>query len=416
MKRRILSVFLALALCVGMTVPAFAAERDDALESINGESVWLDVENTDGLLKDMSVKFVTWSPNNGTYTKTKEPAAAIDVKAFELPLGVTITIGPDNTYAKGGGFFVYTDSDGDGVYEQRLLEMNSSTQKAGLVPTSATSLKDTSTVSYYGLFYWNYGHDNLAVYEEEQQSYRDITTDALMGAFGLDSNALFEFWDADGENAMYILVTDEERPEDMSYDALEDYGIYVTDSGTLTSSWAVEYVNEAVDAGLVSLNIVYDHDCDLTGKITRAQFASLSVWLYRAMSGEELDVSEENPFEDVEEDYAYYDDIAVAYDLGIVDGYPDGTFKPDTLVSREQAATMLSRVYTKLGGEVSEVEATAFSDDGEISAYAKNAVAFMTEKGIIGGMGNNKFEPKGDATVEQALKIAVEMLNNLEVE
>lgn len=77
---------------------------------------------------------------------------------------------------------------------------------------------------------------------------------------------------------------------------------------------------------------------------------------------------------------------------------------------------MLSRVYAKLGGEVSEVEATAFSDDGEISAYAKNAVAFMTEKGIIGGMGNNKFEPKGDATVEQALKIAVEMLNNLEVE
>ena len=39
MKKRVLSVFLALALCVGMTVPAFAAESDDILASINGEAI-----------------------------------------------------------------------------------------------------------------------------------------------------------------------------------------------------------------------------------------------------------------------------------------------------------------------------------------------------------------------------------------
>lgn len=415
MKKRVLSVFLALALCVGMTVPAFAAERDDVLESINGEAIWFDVDDMDGLTKDMSVKFVTWSPDNGTYTKAKEATDAIDLKVFELPLGVTITIGPDNTYAQGGGFSVYTDSDGDGVYEQRLLKVDEGAKEISTVPTDATSVKDTSTVFYYGLFFWNYGHDNLSWGQGNQQSYRDITTDALMSSFGLDSEALFEFWDADGENAMYILVTAEERPEDMAYDKLEDHGVYVSDAGNLTSSWAVEYESAAVDAGLFSLGIMYDHDCDLTGKITRAQFAQVTALLYQAMSGEELDVPEEMPFEDVDEDYAYYDDIAVAYELGIVGGYPDGTFQPDTLVSREQAATMLSRAYTKLGGEIPEVEATAFSDDEKISSYAKDAVAFMTEKGIIGGMGGNTFAPKGDATVEQALKIAVEMLNNLEV-
>ena len=374
------------------------------------------MENTDSLSKDMSVKFVTWSPNNGTYTKAKKATDAIDLKVFELPLGVTITIGPDNTYAQGGGFSVYTDSDGDGVYEQRLLEINSDPEKTGLVPTSATSLKDTSTASYYGLFFWNYGHDNLAVYEEEQDSYRDITTDALMSSFGLDSKALFEFWDEDGENALYILVTGEERLEDLAYDKLEDHGVYVTAAGNLVSSWAVEYADDAVDARLVTRTLMYDHDCDLRGKITRAQFAQVAVLLYQAMSGEEQDVPEEMPFEDIEEDYAYCDDIAVAYELGIVGGYPDGTFQPDTLVSREQAATMLSRVYAKLGGEIPEVEATAFSDNDKISDYARDAVAFMTDKGVIGGMGGNTFAPKGDATVEQALKIAVEMLNNLEVE
>ena len=43
-----------------------------------------------------------------------------------------------------------------------------------------------------------------------------------------------------------------------------------------------------------------------------------------------------------------------------------------------------------------------------------DAVAFMSSKGIINGMGGNRFDPRGNASVEQALKIAVEMMDKLD--
>ena len=74
---------------------------------------------------------------------------------------------------------------------------------------------------------------------------------------------------------------------------------------------------------------------------------------------------------------------------------------------------MLARVYEKVGGKIPAVSSTSFSDNGQIKDYAKNAVAFMSSKGIINGVGGNRFNPDGNASVEQALKIAVEMLNKL---
>ena len=74
---------------------------------------------------------------------------------------------------------------------------------------------------------------------------------------------------------------------------------------------------------------------------------------------------------------------------------------------------MLSRVYTRLGGEIPTVDATTFTDDSDMSGYARSAVAFMADKEIVGGVGDNKFDPQGNATIEQALIIAVKMYGKL---
>ena len=86
---------------------------------------------------------------------------------------------------------------------------------------------------------------------------------------------------------------------------------------------------------------------------------------------------------------------------------------PNALVTREQAAAMLSRVYTKLGSSIPAVTATTFADNGSVSNWARDAVAFMSDKGIVTGVGDNKFNPKGNASIEQALAIAVRMFDNL---
>ena len=170
------------------------------------------------------------------------------------------------------------------------------------------------------------------------------------------------------------------------------------------SDWARVQVDSAAIKGLMP-------DClgdDFTENITRAEFAALAVELYEAMSGETAPAPGESPFSDTNDPV-----IIQANALGIVGGMGDGTFAPDKLVTREQAALMLSRVYTKLGGEIPQVEGTTFADNGEISNWAMDAVAFMADQEIVNGVGGNKFDPQGNASIEQALIIALRMFENL---
>lgn len=170
------------------------------------------------------------------------------------------------------------------------------------------------------------------------------------------------------------------------------------------SDWAREQVDSAAVKGLMP-------DClgdDFTVNITRAEFAAVAVELYEAMSGEEAPAPGESPFSDTSDPV-----IIQANALGIVNGKGGGKFAPSDPVTRQEAALMLSRVYTKLGGEIPQVEGTTFADNGEISNWAMDAVAFMAGKEIVNGVGGNKFDPQGNASIEQALIIALRMFENL---
>ena len=141
-----------------------------------------------------------------------------------------------------------------------------------------------------------------------------------------------------------------------------------------------------------------------------------------------------NPFTDTKDI-----EVLKAYQVGITTGTSATTFHPDTLLNREQAATMLTRVYKKIsidGWEMSKDGEFAdtfnglfsmpapFADDAQISDWAKPSVYFMAANGIINGVGNNTFAPKAttdaeiaigyaQATREQALAIATRMVKNL---
>ena len=108
-----------------------------------------------------------------------------------------------------------------------------------------------------------------------------------------------------------------------------------------------------------------------------------------------------------------------AYSLGVVNGMGDGTFAPDSNLTREQAVTMLGRVYelsrfsAVMGGETLSQGGEPFLDDSAIFDYARNYVYFFTGQSIVDGMGDGTFAPKSSMTREQALKIAVETADRL---
>ena len=174
-------------------------------------------------------------------------------------------------------------------------------------------------------------------------------------------------------------------------------------NGAQVSGWAKDRVNVALSNNLAPAGLGNDY----RGNITRGQFAATAVKLYQAMGGQ-AGATGASSFTDTTDPV-----ILLAADLGFVSGVGGGKFDPNALVNREQAAVMLSSVYAKLGGSVPTVAATTFNDNGDVSGWAKSAVAFMNGKEIVTGVGNNNFSPKGSASIEQALLISLKMFETL---
>jgi hypothetical protein len=63
---------------------------------------------------------------------------------------------------------------------------------------------------------------------------------------------------------------------------------------------------------------------------------------------------------------------------------------------------MLSRLADAIGSPLSSYTAT-FADMGDASGYARDAIGQMQNSGIMGGVGSDRFAPKGDYTREQSI-------------
>ena len=100
--------------------------------------------------------------------------------------------------------------------------------------------------------------------------------------------------------------------------------------------------------------------------------------------------------------------------LGIVTGYEDGTFRPYKTISRQEAAAMLNRLYTALGGTVDTTSDSTYADDAQIGEWARDSVYAVREINIMNGKLDNKFCPKDGYTAEQAVVTMERMYQALE--
>ena len=210
-----------------------------------------------------------------------------------------------------------------------------------------------------------------------------------------------------GESPETVFGMTSQQLEEKWQAFLKDYDKQVSVPNLDTAdTWAQSEITSAVKDGLVPADL-QDNYKDM---ITRSQFAALSVALYEAMSGEAAPAPGENPFSDTTDPV-----VLQANALDIVKG-SGGKFRPDDLVTRQEMALMLSRVYTKLGGTIPQATATNFADDGDISPWTglKEAIAFMSDKGILKGTGG-KYNPKGNASIQEAIAVALRMFENLDV-
>ena len=97
--------------------------------------------------------------------------------------------------------------------------------------------------------------------------------------------------------------------------------------------------------------------------------------------------------------------IASAVSRGIVTGYEDGTFKPTATLTRQDAAVMSFRLANVMKKSVAKTDVLDFTDSDAVSAYAIEAVASLAGANIINGFENGSFSPMGTLTRAQAAKI-----------
>ena len=115
------------------------------------------------------------------------------------------------------------------------------------------------------------------------------------------------------------------------------------------------------------------------------------------------------PFTDVKAGEWYANAIAWAYDRGVVNGMTATTFNPKGQLTREQFATILYRYANEVEGLDMTVDDTTaldkYTDKGEVSSYAVDALLWTNDRGLIGGVSATKISPKGGATRAQMATI-----------
>jgi uncharacterized repeat protein (TIGR02543 family) len=114
----------------------------------------------------------------------------------------------------------------------------------------------------------------------------------------------------------------------------------------------------------------------------------------------------ENPFTDVADNAYYIDAVKWCADKNIIFGYGNSRFGPDDRIARQDFASIIMRYADYRHSVLTNVKVySAFSDENEISDYARTAVIMCYETGIIIGKPGNVFDPNAYVTRAESAAI-----------
>ena len=112
-------------------------------------------------------------------------------------------------------------------------------------------------------------------------------------------------------------------------------------------------------------------------------------------------------FSDVPATEWFHRYVAWAYDADIIRGYPDGSFRPNNRVSREEVAAMVARLVDG-GGTAGNMP---FPDANQISPWARNYVYTAYREGWMRGDAGGLFRPTDSLTRAEMVTIANRILD-----
>ncbi len=143
--------------------------------------------------------------------------------------------------------------------------------------------------------------------------------------------------------------------------------------------------------------------------VTRAMFVTILSRVARAQTDNTA-----SAFGDVAANQYYSGAIEWAAEKEIVNGVGGGLFAPYRSITRQDLAVMLYRFVNAMGYELSAGESRTYTDEAAISAYAADAVRFVTSTGLFAGYQDGSFRPKATATRAQTAVIVMRLAQLLD--
>jgi len=169
----------------------------------------------------------------------------------------------------------------------------------------------------------------------------------------------------------------------------------------IPSAWFLEKIGVLQQEGQLDSHLFTNYK----EAISRKDFAYLGVRLYELYTGLTTTIGSET-FTDTSDPW-----VLKAKHIGIVSGFPDGTFRPSQPIRRDELAHLFVNVLKTAKTIYKNPGDKLFSDDQHIQSWAKFSVYTAYQNGLINGVGNNQYNPSGNATKEEALIIFYRGLN-----
>ena len=241
-----------------------------------------------------------------------------------------------------------------------------------------------------------FGEDNIKLLLDETMVDNEVLIDYLTE--NLDGVIGEEYADPYGQGRITINNESVEIPEEPT----GDLPFIDVDP----DSWYYGAVEYAYENGL--MNGVAADQFAPQKTLTRAMMAAVLANL------ENGSANTSGSFSDVADGAWYADAVNWAAENGIVNGYEDGTFRPDAPLTREQMAAFLYNYAVYKGYDVSATNDLAqFSDAAQVSSWAADVVKWAVGADLLHGVGDDKLAPTGTATRAEVAAILANFCENV---
>jgi hypothetical protein len=165
----------------------------------------------------------------------------------------------------------------------------------------------------------------------------------------------------------------------------------------VTGHWAEEVILEWAEKELV--NGYPDGTFRPNNNISRAEFMKLVNNAFQYTKEEEID------YMDVKKGEWYFSTVKSAKAAGYINGYDDGTMRPNNPITREEVATIIARIMNL---EANEYGVEKYKDKDKI-VWSKGYIGAVVKEGYMKGYPDETFKPQQYITRAEA----VYALNNI---